>query len=1233
MELKKIFKKDIARPINGVVKADQTENETVFVELDEYVITNELMKHIEKFFEFYMPSVYDPEKAAVAGKSGIWVSGFFGSGKSHFIKILSYLFKNIEATNGFSSRTAFDFFSEKLKEEPMLVGSIEQAIQKQNKVILFNIDSRADTDDREDAILKVFLKVFNEEMGYSGDHAHIAHLERDLDSRGLFESFQTEFEEITGVNWKEQRDSFDFYRDFIAEALAKVTNQSLDSTRQWVEKLEENFPLDIANFCKWVKEYLDEDQSRRLLFFVDEVGQYIGNNTQMMLKLQTITENLGTICGGRAWVIVTSQEDIDAVLGQMQGSKGQDFSKIQGRFQRISLSSSNTNEVIEKRLLEKSDDAKSSLAALYEDKGDIIRSQLSFEQTNSAELKNYTDTEEFINSYPFIPYQYNLVQKIFTGISRAGASGQHMSKGERSLIDAFQIASNLYSEDSIGRLVPVYSFYNSIKKFLDTAVVRDINQASEKASISDFAISVLQTLFMIRYVDEIKSTIDNLVTLCINEVDQDKRELRLNIEAGLEALERNNLVARQGDEYIFLTNEEKEIEKEIQNTELELSEETAELSAIIFNEVLRRTEKYTYPENKQNFPIAYFCNGMPFGGKVESDIIFKVVSPIDNDYESYNDTTCVNYSADNVLVKLEDNQRLFDELRKYIKTQKYLKKGKSNGKEQEQLRHQKAQENQEARRRLVDEIEVLMKQADYYALGNTYDAKGSSPVKMLEGACHYVVTNTFQHLKMVKPFAGSNIRTEIQQTLVAGQSGQVDIDLGDAEINPLAVAEIEKHIAISDEHGYPVIAAELIKKFTKRPYGWNTDEIRLMLARLGAAGKITFQANQQDIELKHLFDHLDKTQRLANLRIRRIKQQSEANLKKAGKLYRDLNFGTAPSTEPELFVAATEKLTSWLDKLKGFQSKAETGNYPGVTDIQDGIVLIGSLVEANSSYQFIESFLANDDELCDFEEEYESVENFYEQQFTVWQQLAHSLDIKFATNASFLEKDEDAKQALDKLAAIYGNPRPYREIRNVKPLIEKVDAINNELMDKQRKFVTGKLQNHITDVQGIIADAGAPAEISNQALLPFQDAIKRIETARSVADIKNELSEADDWFNQAETLRNNYIRRQQELKRRAEEEAKKKAEATTKPVESQGSLLGAGNTDTAYKPKPVTEAPQVQEAAVKAKPTKSVDAMEVYKGLSTSMYMESVEDVDNYLNALREKLVSLVESDHKVRIK
>ncbi|EGR1579780.1 BREX system P-loop protein BrxC, partial [Vibrio parahaemolyticus] len=134
------------------------------------------------------------------------------------------------------------------------------------------------------------------------------------------------------------------------------------------------------------------------------------------------------------------------------------------------------------------------------------------------------------------------------------------SRGERSLIDAFQIASKEFADKNVGRLIPIHSFYHSIKKFLDDAVVRDINHAADKTSIDEFAVQVLQTLFMIRYVDEVKSNIDNLVTLCISEIDQDKRALRLAIEARLEVLERNNLIARQNDEYIFLTNEEKEIE-------------------------------------------------------------------------------------------------------------------------------------------------------------------------------------------------------------------------------------------------------------------------------------------------------------------------------------------------------------------------------------------------------------------------------------------------------------------------------------------------------------------------------------------------------------------------------------------------------------------------------------------------------------------------------------------------
>src|SRR6476660_4496905 len=113
--------------------------------------------------------------------------------------------------------------------------------------------------------------------------------------------------------------------------------------------------MSVKNFCKCVKEYLDsKGPQHRIVFLVDEVGGFIGTDSHLMLNLQTITEQLGTVCRRRAWIVVTSQEDMDTVLGDMTRTRQQDFSKIQGRFYPpLSLSSGNVDEVIQSRLLEK----------------------------------------------------------------------------------------------------------------------------------------------------------------------------------------------------------------------------------------------------------------------------------------------------------------------------------------------------------------------------------------------------------------------------------------------------------------------------------------------------------------------------------------------------------------------------------------------------------------------------------------------------------------------------------------------------------------------------------------------------------------------------------------------------------------------------------------------------------------------------------------------------------------
>lgn len=1227
MQLQQLFNKDITRPINGVVKADQVENDTVFIELDEYVITAELKGHIEQFFKYYMPSVDDPKKASMTGKSGIWVSGFFGSGKSHFIKIMSYLLKNVETTHEGVNKRAIDFFEQKLEEDQMLLGDMRRAIQKENNVILFNIDSRADTDDKEDAILKVFLKVFNEKMGYSGDHAHIADLERNLDARGKLQEFNQVFEEFSGSSWLEERDSYEFYRGDLAAAFAQVTGQSEDAGRQAIEHLEKNFSLDMQNFCKWVKQYLDGSSERRISFFVDEIGQYIGQNTQMMLKLQTITENLGTICEGRAWVVVTSQEDIDAVLGKMQeGSRKNDFSRIQQRFDRISLSSSNVNEVIEKRLLDKTEPAKTALAALYNEKGDIIRSQLSFEHTNKAEFSNFTGADNFVSSYPFAPYQYNLIQKVFSGISQAGAAGTHLAKGERSLIEAFQTATNQFVDDNIGRLIPLYSFYPSIKKFLDTAVVRDINQASEKSSITEFSVQVLQTLFMIRYVEEMKSTIDNIVTLCISEVDQDKRQLRIDITNSLDALENNNLIARQGDEYIFLTNEEKEIQKEIQNTEIESSDETAELSKILFEEILKTNNNYRYSENKQDFPVSRFCNGQPFDRTTDNDLLLKVISPIDSSYDEMNAAVCGNESAGAILIKLQDQTRLFGELRTYIRTAKYTKRNAGRDADMEVLIRAKAAENSARRKQLVTELEELIKQSDFYVLGQNYNTKGATPSAIVDNAYCHVIENTFSKLKYVQPYTG-DIRQQIQQTLIVDDLSKMNIDLSDVEANPRALAEMEQHIAISDEYGRPITAGDMVKKFSRRPFGWNDNEIILMIARLAIANKLTLQANQQDIALRSAFEHLDKTAKRANLRIRRIQQQSEANLKKAANLYKTVFHKNAPPTEKELFEQASQLLKGMLAKLKDFKAKSTTGIFPGTNEIEDGIMLLSSLLEQQGSFKFIDELLRKGNELEDFEEEFEDLETFYETQFSTWQNLASALTVEFAKNRHLLETSESAKTALDKLEAIYKDKRPYGKIRQVQGLIETVQAVNNEFLASSRTSAANKLQAAIEDVQQHISESKAPDNISNNALRPLQQSLQRLDKLTSIAEMNEEVRNSNELVEQAEQIINAYIDQQtKEAERQAAlaiERAKQVASTPDAPEPSNN--YGAATKETLTVAEPIVKP--------KAKKVITIDTGSIFRDLGDNSYLETEQELDAYLTALKTQLSGLIASNHKVRIK
>src|SRR5690606_18833304 len=280
--MRDIFEKPVDRAIDGVIKAD--DEASLRVELDEDVITGEIGRRLEQFLEAYNN---------YSTANGVWISGFFGSGKSHLLKMLALLLENREV----DGVKAFDIFAEKLKDEPMLAGALRKAVAIPSKSILFNIDQKADVISKTDvdALLAVFQKVFNEMCGYYGKQPHIAQFERDLDERGLLSAFREAFEAVSGKPWERGREQALLEGRHIASAFAAVTGEPADLSKDILKRYRADTSISIEDFATMVKAWIDKQEPGfRLNFFIDEVGQYIADNVKLMTNLQTIAESLNT---------------------------------------------------------------------------------------------------------------------------------------------------------------------------------------------------------------------------------------------------------------------------------------------------------------------------------------------------------------------------------------------------------------------------------------------------------------------------------------------------------------------------------------------------------------------------------------------------------------------------------------------------------------------------------------------------------------------------------------------------------------------------------------------------------------------------------------------------------------------------------------------------------------------------------------------------------------------------
>lgn len=1207
MIIRDMFAKPIDRDIKGVIKVGQGDDSNIRQELEEYVVTRELQKHFRGFFESYKNGI-----TGNTDKMGVWISGFFGSGKSHFLKILSYVLEN-KVVDG---KSAIDYFVDDDKiADPMVLADMKLAASVPTDAILFNIDSKSESNGKEnnDAIVSVFLKVFNKMQGFCSSNFALADLERRLFGEGKYDEFRSTFENSYGQTWEEARDEFDFIQDDVIDALVDIGYMSAESARSWSDKALEPYSISIEDFAKLVKKYIDsKGKNHHVVFLVDEVGQYIGDNSKLMLNLQTVTEELGIACRGKAWVVVTSQQDIDSITK----IKGNDFSKIQGRFDtRLSLSSSNVDEVIKKRILAKNDSGNATLSALFDTKDTIIKNLIVF--NDGVEKKLYQNGDDFALVYPFIPYQFDLLGSVLTSIRTHGASGKHLAEGERSMLALFKESAVRLMNKEPGALVPFNMFYDALEQFLDHSHKGVITKALDNSSLNSahaeecFTVNVLKTLFMIKYVKEIRANLNNITSLMVSDIDEDRRTLSERVEEALNRLIRQTLVQKNGDIYVFLTNEEQEINRAIETQPIESSDVTNRVSGMIFDDI--------YPENKfrlnrfnnrYQFSFCQFVDDHPFKANQNYDIKLRILTPNSDEVGDEN-TLRLSSGQDNVvLVVLPGDRSYLDEVTSMLKIEKFLRMDAANtAVNTESLKSQKRAEIQERSRNAKTYLCQALEEADIYTCGDKVESKSRDIRTRINEALGKLINSVYHKLSYIdRPVGDDDIRA-----LLRDNSQQITIDGTMQEYNVEALNEMSRFIADKTAQHFKVSMKSLMERFTKAPYGYVEADVQWLVAKLFRKGEISLTVNNEQVTLQsrtseEIFRFITRKEYIEKLMAEKRAKASDNQKKVVREVMKEL-FNTTPNSDDDdavmaEFVRYANNLKTEIERTEGNYNNG--ARYPGRRVLSKAKQLLTDICDVKYPNEFFGMISAKKEDLLNMAEDYEPVKKFFGgQQKSIFDNAVRQMDI-FESSKTFIVNDE-VEGYVSQINTILNKSEPYNEMHKLPDLIEKYLTAYNAELDKHMEPALEAVDEARRRVFDELDGKECRPQLSDKFVKSFSDLSDKAQACDNIANLKNISVEADALM----------TRSLNEIFAAEKKIADSKAAKITPPIQPEDDAGAA----------PVQP---VAPVVPKMKKRKAVSIKSLNS--SSSWQLESAADVDKYLADLKNKLMNTLEEDTIITI-
>lgn len=1183
MYLKEIFEKPVDRHIEGVIKAD--DEASLRLEVEEYVLTNEVAKRLESFLDAYKN--YE-------GANGVWVSGFFGSGKSHLLKILALLLEN----RSIDGVPVLDIFLPKCKDNEILRGDLKRAVAIPSKSILFNIDQKADVISKTqiDALLSVFVKVFDEMCGYYGKQGHIAQFERDLDSRDLYTPFIKAYKDIAGQDWTFGREQALLEATNITKAYSKVTGADESLASGILDKYRSEYKVSIEDFAAKINSYNNKQgPDFRLNFFVDEVGQYIAENIKLMTNLQTVAESLATKCRGKAWIIVTAQEDMNAVVGEVGAQQGNDFSKIQARFaNRMKLTGADVAEVIQKRLLLKNESGVAQLSDVYHEQVNNFKTLFDFSD-GSQSYRNFQDRDHFIHSYPFIPYQFTLFQTAIQALSQHNAfEGKHTSVGERSMLGVFQHVAKQISDKKIRELATFDLMFEGVRTALKSQIQRAILVA-EKNLGNDFAVQVLKALFLVKYVKEYKSTVRNVSILMLDNFDSDISNLQKKVEEALSLLEQQTYIQRNGEIYEFLTDEEKDVEEEIKNTDIENSDVSDELAKLVFDHTIK-TRKIRYDDNSQDYSFTRKLDDKLCGR--EHELAIHIVSPFHENVENETTLSMQSMGKPELLVIMPADDRLVRDLILYKKTDKYVRQNMTLTQQEtvKRILTDKSFQNRERYKDLLDKTKELLGKAKLIINLKEVESSSSDPLSRITLGFYDLLRRTYPNLNMLRGIKYSeNDITTCLKPKGAILFGDDDKMMSEAE------QEMLSFIQGNSRSGVRTTLKSLVERFERKPYGWYLAAILCVLAKLLAREKVEARSDSNILEEGDLERAIRNTQSYGNVILDPQVDFSASQVRQLKEFHEEFFDGPAKANEAKPL--AKETAVAFKERLQTIESLAsQVSQYPFLTALSDPITKLRELVGKEYSF-YLTALSKQFEDLLDMKEDVlDPIMRFMSgSPKSIYDETRAYLE-KQSANFSYVEGDagQQLRDILTDEKCFQGN-----RMQQAKSLLDTLkDKVKIQISEERDKAIAA-IQTLADRFAGIDEFADLKTEEQEKLQLPFKKLEQELKQQKLIAVIRDRLRS----FEEGE-----YSRLLAEVGRLASVAKEKKDTGKKKPKEKPAGPGGTGVTVEFCEKEP--EYIYGRSLQINFKKPMLVDE----------------KDVEEYLSALKEAYLKEIKEGKRVQI-